>query len=292
MLRCAVFLLCVFAAGCVIAENLPRTEYKDIPYYSETAREKADDYQKSQCKVKISVPKETEGAKLPVLVWFHGGGLTGGSLEYPGGGKSQTLIMNEKIILIGAGYRLSPKADFPAFIEDAAAATAWTFANIEKYGGDTKKIFIGGMSAGGYLSGMVGLDPQWLAPYKIVNKKLAGIIIQSGQVTTHYHVKAILPQKYPKPRYQPVIDENAPLFYLSKDAPPILLTTGDRELDMPARVQENELMYASLKALEHPSVEFYEHKGYDHGKVASSPESFERIKNFIKKTVPAPPLTE
>lgn len=46
----------------------------------------------------------------------------------------------------------------PKYVEDAAAAVAWVFNNIENYGGNTSLIFVAGYSAGGYLTDMVGLD--------------------------------------------------------------------------------------------------------------------------------------
>lgn len=189
----------LFTAALVFAEAPPRTETKDIPYYPETVLAKADDYQKSQCRLKISAPKDAKN--LPVFVWFHGGGLERGSLEYPAE-ETPSLMMDKKIVLVGIGYRLSPKVPFPVFIEDAAAAVAWTFKNIERYGGDPKKIFVGGHSAGGYLTGMVGLDPRWLASYDIDNKKIAGLVIHSGQVTTHFHIRKLL--KYPQEEYHPI----------------------------------------------------------------------------------------
>jgi acetyl esterase/lipase len=50
-------------------------------------------------------------------------------------------------------------------IADAAASVAWTLANIGNYGGDPKKIFVTGISAGGYLTAMVGMDARWLVPH-------------------------------------------------------------------------------------------------------------------------------
>ena len=113
--------------------------HANISYYSEAVLADADDYQKSQCRLDVFAPADTE--KLPVLVWFHGGGLTGGQKDVP------KFLKTERIILIAVGYRLSPNAEFPEFLEDAASATAWAFANIERYGGDAKRIFVGGHSA-------------------------------------------------------------------------------------------------------------------------------------------------
>ncbi|MDR2755536.1 MAG: alpha/beta hydrolase [Planctomycetaceae bacterium] len=268
-----LFLIYFCISMTAVGAELPeRTETPNIPYYKETTSE----YQKTQCVLDISVPKE--GQNLPVLVWFHGGGLTAGSKEIP------KHLKHTKIILAGAGYRLAPKAKFPEFLEDAAAALAWTFANIEHYGGNPKQIYVGGCSAGAYLSAMIGLDSRWLKPHHIEPSRLAGLVLLTGQMTTHFYVRKIL--NYPQPEYFPIIDENAPLHYLSKDAPPILLVLGDRERDMPVRVQENEFMAASLLAMKHPHVEFYEIKGYDHGGVGNAPEAFRYIAKFITGTNP------
>lgn len=255
------------------AKELNRTVTKDIPYYSEATLAEADDYQKSQCKLDISAPEDAAG--LPVFVWFHGGGLTGGGKHFPG-------RMNEaRVVLVAVGYRLSPKADYPAFFEDAAAAVAWTFANIERFGGDPKKIFVGGHSAGAYLSAMIGMDPRWLKSHDIDRSRIAGLILISGQVTTHFQVRKML--KYPQPEFRPVIDENAPLYHMTKEAPPMLIVMGDRRIEWPARVEENEFMAASLRAMKHPHVEFHENENYDHGQVGNAPEAFEQIKGFMEK---------
>jgi acetyl esterase/lipase len=271
------FIFLFFGYFCIstmsIGAELPlRTETKNVPYYTETTNE----YQKTQCVLDISAPKSAQ--HLPVLVWFHGGGLTAGSKEIP------KHLLNTNIVLVGVGYRLAPQAAFPEFLEDAAAALAWAFANIEHYGGNPKQIYVGGCSAGAYLSAMIGLDSRWLKPYKIKPSQLAGLVLLTGQMTTHFHVRKML--NYPQPEYFPIIDENAPLHYLSKDAPPILLVLGDRERDMPVRVQENEFMAASLRAMKHPHVEFYEIKGYDHGGIGNAPEAFQHITKFISGVKP------
>ncbi|MDR2438410.1 MAG: alpha/beta hydrolase [Planctomycetaceae bacterium] len=271
------FILLFFVYFCVSvtfgAELPERSETKNISYYAETNSE----YQKTQCVLDISTLKD--GQKLPVLVWFHGGGLTEGSKEIP------KHLQNTNIVLVGVGYRLAPKAKFPEFLEDVAAALAWTFANIEHYGGNPKQIYVGGCSAGAYLAAMIGLDSRWLKPYHIEPSQLAGLVLLTGQMTTHFHVRKML--NYPQPEYFPIIDENAPLHYISKDAPPILLVLGDRERDWPVRVQENEFMAASLRAMKHPHVEFYEIKGYDHGGIAVALEAFQRIAKFISEVKPS-----
>eukprot|EP01040_Poterioochromonas_malhamensis_P015666 gene15666-17573_t len=87
----------------------------------------------------------------PVLVWFHGGGLVLGSLElahlpclkyanYTG------------YIIVNVDYRLAPDYIFPTPLNDAYSAFLWVEEHIEKYGGDRRRLTIGGDSAGGYLA--------------------------------------------------------------------------------------------------------------------------------------------
>jgi acetyl esterase/lipase len=211
-----------------------------------------------RCVLDLKLPTNKSG--FATLVWFHGGGLTGGNREFP-------QFQSDGVALVSAGYRLSPQVPCPVFIKDAAAAVAWTVKNIASHGGDPKKVFIGGHSAGGYLALMVGMDGKWLQPHGLTPSTLAGLLPVSAQVTTHFHIKEL--RKMPGPSLVPVIDEFAPLHFASKDLPPICLITGDRRIEWPCRVEENELFFATLRKLEHCSVEFHEIKNLDHGTVVN-----------------------
>jgi acetyl esterase/lipase len=224
----------------------------DVPYYPEAARTNA--YQAERCVLDARFPDSVKG--FPTVVWFHGGGLSGGQ-------KHWIDLKDGGIAVVAVNYRLAPRAQVPDFIRDAAAAVAWTFAHAAQYGGDTNRIFVSGHSAGGYLAAMVGLDPEWLAPYGISPRRLAGIAPISGQMSTHFLVKKQRGDK--GEQYRPLIDEYAPLYWVSKDAPPVCLITGDRRVEWPCRVEENELLAASLRRLGAPKVEFYEMGGLDHG---------------------------
>jgi acetyl esterase/lipase len=209
-----------------------------------------------RCVLDLRHPADQPG--FTTLVWFHGGGLTGGQKEFP-------QFNGDGVALVAAGYRLSPQAKCPDFITDAAAAVAWTVKNIARFGGDPEKVFIGGHSAGGYLAAMVGMDAKWLQPHHLKPQSLAGIIPVSAQATTHFHVKEL--RGIPGPPLLPVIDEFAALHHVSKDLPPICLILGDRRIEFKCRVEENELLFATLRNLGHPDVEFHELKDLDHGTV-------------------------
>ncbi len=212
----------------------------------------ADDYRRERCRLDFYRPKNRPG--FATVVWYHGGGMTSGEKEIP------EQFMNQELAVIGVGYRLSPRAKCPAYLEDAAAAAAWAFAHVESCGGDPRKIFLSGGSAGAYLAAMLGLDKRWLAAHAIDSDRLAGLPLVSGQVITHLQIRA----ERGIDINQPVVDEYAPLYHVRKAAPPVFLVTGDRELEIAGRYDENAYFRRMLKLNGHPDVTHYEQQGFGH----------------------------
>lgn len=216
-----------------------------------------DTYIHERCVLDIYYPEDATG--FPTVVWFHGGGLTGGEKFIP------NELKEKGIAVVAVNYRLSPKVKNPVYIDDAAAAIAWVFKQIADYGGDPGKIFISGHSAGGYLAAMVGLDKSWLQRYGVDADKLAGIIDFSGHAVTHMTVRAERGIK----ETQPIVDKYAPLFHVRSDAPPLVLVSGDRELELLGRYEETAYFYRMMKVAGHQQVYLYELDGFDHGAMAA-----------------------
>lgn len=248
-----IVLLSFFLVG--ISSLAQKSEYEtksDIQYYN-SASNKSDNYINERCVLDVYYPKNTKG--FSTIIWFHGGGLTGGNKEIP------EALKNKGFAVIGVNYRLSPKVKAEKCIEDAAAAVAWAFNNIAGYGGDTSLIFVSGHSAGGYLTSMIGLDKKWLQKEAIDANKIAGLIPFSGQCITHFEIR----RENGIPETQPTIDNFAPLFYVRADAPPLLLITGDRELEMLGRYEENAYLARMMKLVGHKQTKLFELDGYGHG---------------------------
>lgn len=231
------------------------TRKNNIFYYPDS-NSISDSYIKSQCRLDLYYPKNVKN--FATIVWFHGGGITGGHREIP------AALMDKGVAVIGVGYRLSPKAKAPAYLEDAAAAVAWAFKHIATYGGSNKLIFVSGHSAGGYLGAMISLDKQYLAKYKIDANDIAGVIPFSGQAITHFTVRQEMGIK----DIQPTIDKYAPLYHVRSDAPPMLLITGDREMELLGRYEENAYLNRMMKLAGHKTTRLFELQGFDHGGMA------------------------
>ncbi|MCV9385735.1 alpha/beta hydrolase [Reichenbachiella sp. ABR2-5] len=214
--------------------------------------------------------------EFATVVWFHGGGITGGNKEIP------KRLTEQGIAVVGVNYRLYPKVKAPVYIEDAAAAIAWVFKNIDKYGGDPNKIFLSGHSAGGYLASMVGMDKNYLAAHDIDANSIAGLIPFSGHTITHFTVR----QERGIEGTQPVIDSLAPLYHVRADAPPLLLITGDRELELLGRYEENAYMMRMMKVAGHKDTRIYEMDGYGHGMTEPAfPLLIEEMRRVVKMTI-------
>jgi 23S rRNA G2069 N7-methylase RlmK/C1962 C5-methylase RlmI len=239
----------------------------DIPYRTQSEMQQ-DEYTAERCKLDVYFPKTTDS--FTTVVWFHGGGIKNGNKSIP------EKLKEKGIAVVAVNYRLSPKAKCPAYIDDAAAAVAWTFKNIENYGGDPSKIVVSGHSAGGYLASMIGLDKSWLANYQIEANDIAMLVPFSGHTITHFTVR----EEKGIDGKQPIIDKFAPLFHVREDAPPLVLITGDRELELLGRYEENAYMYRMMNVAGHKQTKLYELDAFNHGGMASP--AFEILLNEIK----------
>ena len=208
---------------------------------------------RERCRLDISRP--AEGGDLPTVIWLHGGGLTKGERQVP------DALRHKGMVIVGAGYRLSPQVQVATIIDDAAAAVAWTFGNIERYGGSPRKIYLTGHSAGGYLCLMVALDKRRLAAHGVDANQLAGVASYSGQVITHFTAR----RERGVADTTPVVDELAPLYHVRKDMPPLLLITGDREREMLGRYEENAYLWRMMNVVGHGRTTLHEVPGADHG---------------------------
>ncbi len=227
---------------------------KDISY---TSTSETDAYKLERCKLDIYFPKDKKDFKT--IVWFHGGGLEGGDKFIP------EELKEKGIAVVAVNYRLSPRAKNPAYIEDAAEAVAWVIKSIASYGGNPHQVYVSGHSAGGYLTLMVGMDKSYLAKYNVDADMIKGLIPISGQTNTHYTIR----QERGLSREIPLIDSFSPLNQVRKDLPPVLLISGDRQLEMTARYEENAHLAAVLKSMDNDVI-LCELQGFDHGTVCAS----------------------
>lgn len=240
------------------ADDIKYAVKSDIFYLAKPEAE-VTPYERQMCRLDVHYPEKRPG--FATVVWIHGGGLYSGTRQLVGPMKTSPGKLREHgVAIVSLDYRLSPKVSCPAYLEDAAAGVAWAFRNIQQYGGDRNKIFVGGGSGGAYLAAMLGFDKRWLRACGVDADQIAGLLPLSGHMITHFTIR----KERGIPERQPVIDEFAPLYHVRADAPPVLLMTGDRDLELLGRYEENAYFLRMLKVVGHKGAKLLEFQGCNH----------------------------
>lgn len=236
------------------AQTVSYKQVSDMPYVSANDRSA---YRRERCKLDIYYPTNMK-KPFKTVVWFHGGGLKGGSKEIPEN------LKRRGIAVVAPNYRLSPRAHNPQYTEDAAAAVAWVMKHIADYGGDPTQVYVSGHSAGGYLTLMLCLDKRYLGAYGIDADAIRGYIPIGGQTATHYTIREERHISFTTP----LVDRYAPLNNIRKLSTRLCLITGDRKLEQMARYEENLYLKTVLEGIGNAPIPLYELDGFDHGSSA------------------------
>jgi acetyl esterase len=104
----------------------------------------------------VRVYRPSAEENLPLLVWFHGGGWVTGNLDTHDQ-LCRLLSDDANVVIVSVDYRLAPETKFPGAAVDCFAAYEWALEHADAGGADSKRIALGGDSAGGNLAAVVAL---------------------------------------------------------------------------------------------------------------------------------------
>ena len=210
---------------------------------------KVGDKMKSYCDLKykenlcldLHLP---ESDTFDLFVYFHGGGLCAGNRK-DCEAFTKSLAENN-IATASVEYRMYPEAKFPDFIEDCAYAVRWLKDNISKWGKCTR-VFVGGSSAGGYISMMLCFDSRYLQAVGLEPTDIDGYIHDAGQPTSHFNVL----KELGKDSRRVIVDETAPMYFVGTNNKysPMLFIVSDN--DMFGRYEQTMLMINVLNHFGH-----------------------------------------
>lgn len=204
-----------------------------------------DDYWQ---KLDIYLPRDAGEAPLPVLIFFHGGAWTSGTKEWMGFMAPPLLAL--PAIFVTANYRLAPATRYPAMLQDCMNATAWVARNIAAHGGDPRRLFVGGHSAGGHLAALVALDREAQRAAGVERTAIRGFLGVSGSYDIR---KRDAVAGSPERRIYDVLLNQAsddasasPITHVRSDSPPCFVAWGTR--DFPRLVVQAKAFVSSLDA--------------------------------------------
>lgn len=193
-------------------------------------------------KLNIWVPEGTQKSdRLPVLVWLYGGGWYSGARDdYGFAGRA---FARAGFIVVIPDYRIVPDGHWPDFLEDSAAAVAWTAQNIGDYGGDPARIALSGHSAGAYNAVMIALDPQWMRAAGSDASVIRGVAALAGPYDFYPFEpggRADVAMGDIRP-----IERTQPIRFVRPDAPPLWL--GHGSADTVVRVRNSRRLAAAMQ---------------------------------------------
>jgi len=131
----------------------------------------------------IWAPAEAPQGKLPVVIFWYGGGWAKGDrAAYAFAGRA---LAREGFLVVIPDYRKVPDVLFPAFLDDGAEAAAWVQGNIAQHGGDPARIAFMGHSAGAYQAVMLALDSKRLVAAGVDPANVRAAVGLSGPYDFH-----------------------------------------------------------------------------------------------------------
>lgn len=226
----------------------PVTTIKDVAYYD------GKDADLLRHKLDIYLPRGKKD--FPVFVLVHGGGWMLGSKDILG----LYSAVGEFLAECGIGavlpnYRLSPWVKHPEHARDVARAIAWTVKNIAKHGGDPKRLFLGGHSAGGHLAALLATDETYLKDVGLKRQSLRGVAAISGVYQIPDKIALELPPLGDNPSETFLLGFNpfdivfgkdpearrraSPISHVTEGLPPFLVAYAERELPLLPEMAED-----------------------------------------------------
>jgi acetyl esterase/lipase len=124
---------------------------------------------------------------LPVVFWIHGGGWQGG--DKTDVKLKPQMFMDKGFVFVSTNYRLLPDVDMGTLIRDVAKAFGWMHKHIAEYGGDPKRVLVGGHSAGAQLAAILCTDDRYLKGEGVTFDVLIGCVPVDGDT---YDIPAII----------------------------------------------------------------------------------------------------
>jgi arylformamidase len=178
-----------------------------------------------------------------ILLFWHGGGWTSGYKEWMT--FMAPAFTAAGVTFVSAGYRLAPAHVFPAALDDCAAAMRWVGDHIAEHGGDPKRLFIGGHSAGGHYAALLAVSPRLARARGLGAGALRGCLPISGVFDFGAGSGLTMRPRFLGSDLANDV-EASPLHHLQSTPPPFLVAWGAK--DFPHLITQAKAFAEALRA--------------------------------------------
>jgi acetyl esterase/lipase len=202
--------------------------------------------------------------RLPVAMYVHGGGWTGGDKRSGAGSRDISTLIERGYLVTSVNYRLAPRYKFPAMIEDVKCAVRFLRANALRYNLNPDKIGVWGSSAGGHLVALLGTTDETAklegaGGYLDQSSRVQAVVDMFGPTDlnemaegTNRGIQIFQPVFCPATGCTPeILDAASPTTYVSKDDPPFLFLHGEKDTLVPP--SQSEILHEMLEEVKVPS---------------------------------------
>jgi acetyl esterase/lipase len=229
--------------------------WRDVAYVEEGGHERQ--------RLDLLLPVRAKAARLPVVVFVHGGGWAGGD-KAEGRAAMAKLVGGGEYAAVSVNYRLTDTAIWPAQVHDVKAAVRWVRGNARRLGLDGDRIGVAGASAGGHLAlllGMTGDDPElggelgehleesdavscvvnFFGPANLVSVAKQPSVLLLGRPDSV--LSKLLGGTVDEVRE--VAEEASPVSYIDADDPPVMTVHGN--LDLVVSFEQAKELHGALR---------------------------------------------
>ncbi|TGE21423.1 alpha/beta hydrolase [Hymenobacter aquaticus] len=220
-----VFVLLALVAN-EYAQARPSRRTSDIAYVPTSEA----GFDAKRHRLDVYAPRKKAAAPYPVVVFIHGGNWDSGNKNiYSFIGRR---LAKQGVVAVVINYRLAPQVQVPAMADDCARAVVWTYQHIAEYGGDPKRLFTMGHSAGGGLAALLAADNQLFARRGLAANPVRGAILDDPAGLDMYDYLRKMQYGGDEQYLVPFGKEPAgwkavsPMYFVTAQTPPFLIFVG------------------------------------------------------------------
>lgn len=202
-------------------------------------------------------PKVQNGKKMPVIIYVHGGGWTGGTKRNVG--VKPAFFVNKGYVFVSVEHRFSPHVQYEQMAADLSSAVKWVYNHAAEYHIDPNRINLMGHSSGGHLVMLIAANPKYLNSVGLSPSSISSVVSLEGPLNLTDFLQRMGTYKKVFGNNKKVWEEASPETYAgNSDLPPMLLVSRNKSsitaFMEKAKKAGNKVSYFECRSLSHSNV--------------------------------------